>query len=246
MGFAEEVTFFVAFTAGLLSFFSPCVLPLIPSYVSFITGFSFEDLRGKINRAHIRKVTIINSLLFILGFSTVFVLMGASSSFLGNALLRHQNLVRKIGGALVVFFGLYITGVIKLDFLMRERKLHHLHSKPAGLIGTVFIGMAFAAGWTPCVGPLLGSILATAATSGSVSRGIELLLVYSLGLGIPFFLTSLAINTFLLHFKRINKYMRYITVTGGIFLIIVGVLIFTNSLQILSGFISSLLPDSFQ
>lgn len=245
MGFTEEVSFLVAFTAGMLSFFSPCVLPLIPSYVSFITGFSFEELTGKVNRAHIRKETIINSLLFILGFSIVFILMGASSSFLGNALLRHQDIIRKVGGALIVFFGLYITGIIKLDFLLRERKVHHLHAKPMGLLGTVLVGMAFAAGWTPCVGPILGSILLYASTEGSVSRGMQLLFVYSLGLGIPFFLTSLAINSFLLHVKKINRYMKAITVTGGVFLIFVGVLIFTNSYQIFAGYVSMFL-DKFQ
>ena len=245
MGLTEHVSFFVAFTAGMLSFFSPCVLPLIPSYVSFITGFSFEELTGNINRAHIRRETIINSLLFILGFSIVFILMGASSSFLGSALLRHQNIIRKVGGGLIVFFGLYITGIIKLDFLLRERKIHHLHAKPVGLLGTVLVGMAFAAGWTPCVGPILGSILLYASTEGSVSRGIELLLVYSLGLGIPFFLTSLAINSFLLHVRKINRYMKVITITGGLFLIFVGILIFTNSYQIFSGYMSAFF-DKFQ
>lgn len=233
---AQSVSLAIAFSAGLFSFVSPCVLPLIPSYVSYITGVSFEDLTAEETPAHIRALTIKNSLLFILGFSAIFVALGASSSFVGQLLLQHSDIIRKVGGVLIVFFGLYVMGLIKLNFLMRERKVH-LHEKPAGLVGSFLVGVTFAAGWTPCVGPILGSILLYASTTHSVGKGLLLLTAYSLGLGIPFFLTSLAINSFLATFKRIHPYMRVISVVSGAFLVVVGVLLYTDYLSILSNYL---------
>ncbi|RME63910.1 MAG: cytochrome c biogenesis protein CcdA, partial [Nitrospirae bacterium] len=181
-----NVSYPLAFLAGVVSFLSPCVLPLLPSYVTLITGLSFEALTADTDRARVKYLTITNSLAFIAGFSFVFILLGGFSSYLGGLLLKFQEYVRIIGGILVIIFGLFVAGFLKLDFLMRERKVH-LSGRPAGYLGTFFIGMTFAAGWTPCIGPILGSILVVASTKGSALYGISLLTVYSLGLGVPFF-----------------------------------------------------------
>lgn len=224
--------------AGVLSFLSPCVLPLVPSYVSFITGLSFEDLTGSADRKRVRNLTVTNSLVFIAGFSAVFVALGASSSAAGRILFQYQEWIRIIGGILIIIFGLFITGFLKLDFLMRERKVH-LGGKPAGYIGTFVIGMTFAAGWTPCIGPILGSILLFASAKGSAVYGIKLLSVYSLGLAVPFFVSSLAITSFLSYSKRLQRHMRGIMIISGILLIAFGVIMLTNRLKNIVG----LFPD---
>ena len=234
----NDVSFPLAFMAGVLSFLSPCVLPLVPSYVSFITGMSFEDLTGSANRKRVRNLTITNSLVFIAGFSAVFIALGASSSAAGRILFQYQEWIRIIGGILIIIFGLFISGFLKLDFLMRERKVH-LGGKPAGYIGTFAIGMTFAAGWTPCIGPILGSILLFASAKGSAVYGIKLLSVYSLGLAVPFFISSLAINSFLSYSKKFQKYMRVIMIISGILLIAFGVIMLTNRLKDIAG----LFPD---
>ncbi|MBI4690264.1 MAG: cytochrome c biogenesis protein CcdA, partial [Nitrospirae bacterium] len=167
----KDVPFTLAFLAGVLSFLSPCVLPLVPSYVSFITGISFEDLTKSVDRKRIRNLTIINSFIFISGFSSVFIALGASSSAIGQILFQYQDWIRIIGGILIIIFGLFIAGFLRLDFLMRDRKIH-LSGKPAGYIGTFVIGMTFAAGWTPCIGPILGTILLYASTKGSTLYGL--------------------------------------------------------------------------
>jgi len=237
----EKVSLFMAFSAGLLSFLSPCVLPVIPSYLSYITGLSFEDLTGSQDRGRIRKITITNSLLFIAGFSFIFVMLGASSSFLGRFLYDYQETIRKIGGAMIVLFGLYIAGILRIGFLSRYKRLH-LQNKPAGLIGSFFVGAAFAAGWTPCIGPVLGSILIYASTTDSVATGTGLLSVYALGLGIPFLITSIAINTALSYFKRINRYMRIISVVTGLLLVVVGILLFTGDFSLLTQYMIKIIP----
>ncbi|MFZ3123318.1 MAG: cytochrome c biogenesis protein CcdA [Thermodesulfovibrionales bacterium] len=234
----NDVSFPLAFMAGVLSFLSPCVLSLVPSYVSFITGMSFEDLTGSTDRKRVRNLTITNSLVFIAGFSAVFIALGASSSAAGQILFQYQAWIRIIGGILIIIFGLFISGFLKLDFLMRERKVH-LGGKPAGYIGTFAIGMTFAAGWTPCIGPILGSILLFASATGSAVYGIKLLSVYSLGLAVPFFISSLAINSFLSYSKKFQKYMRVIMIISGILLIAFGVIMLTNRLKDIAG----LFPD---
>jgi len=234
----NDISFTLAFLAGILSFLSPCVLPLLPSYVSFITGMSFEDLTGNTDRKRVRNLTITNSLIFIAGFSAVFIALGASSSVAGQVLFRYQEWLRIIGGILIIIFGLFIAGFLKLDFLMRERKLH-LGGKPAGYIGTFAIGMTFAAGWTPCIGPILGSILLYAGAKGSAVYGIKLLSVYSLGLGVPFFISSLAINSFLSYSRKLQKHMKAIMIVSGLLLIAFGVLLLTNRLKDIVG----LFPD---
>ena len=226
----NDVSFPLAFLAGILSFLSPCVLPLVPSYVSFITGMSFEDLTGSTDRKRVRNLTIINSLIFIAGFSAVFIALGASSSAAGQILFQYQEWIRIIGGILIIIFGIFIAGFLKLDFLMRERKVP-LSGKPAGYIGTFAIGMTFAAGWTPCIGPILGSILLYAGAKGSAVYGIKLLSVYSLGLAAPFFISSLAITSFLSYSKKLRKHMRVIQIISGILLIAFGIILLTNRLN---------------
>jgi cytochrome c-type biogenesis protein len=232
----QEVTFSLAFVFGLLSFASPCVLPLIPSYLSYITGLSFADLTGEEDKKRIRKITIVNSAFFILGFSFVFILLGASSSFFGGFLLDYKDVIRIIGGILIIILGLYVLGVIKIKFLLKERKFH-LEEKPLGYFGSFLVGVTFAAGWTPCIGPMLGSILLLASQAESMSYGIQLLAVYSLGLGIPFFLSSLALSVFLSYSRKVQRYMRIINIMSGILLIIVGILFLTDYFQVLSGYL---------
>jgi cytochrome c-type biogenesis protein len=235
----KEISFPLAFLAGILSFLSPCVLPLVPSYVSFITGISFEDLREGTDRRKIHFLTVTNSLSFIAGFSTVFIALGASSSAVGKFFFNYQDWIRIVGGILVIFFGLFVSGVIRLDFLTRERKFH-MTGKPAGYIGSFFVGMTFAAAWTPCIGPILGTILLYASSRGSAAYGFKLLAVYSLGLALPFFLSSLMFNTFLSYVVKIRKYMKVIMITSGALLIVFGVLLLTNNVRALTAFFPDL------
>lgn len=223
----SEISYPLAFLAGVASFLSPCVIPLLPSYVSFITGMSFDELTKSEDRAKVRSLTIKNSLAFIAGFSTVFMALGASSSLLGDFLFKFQDAIRIIGGVLIIIFGLFISGAVKMDFLMREAK-YHPKGKPAGYIGSFFVGMTFAAGWTPCIGPILGSILLYATSKGSALFGFKLLAVYSLGMAVPFFLSSLAINTFLSYSRSIAKYMRWVMMISGALLIVFGILLLTD------------------
>ncbi len=234
----NDVSYSLAFLAGLLSFLSPCVLPLVPSYISFITGVSFEDLKENTDKKRIRFLTITNSLAFIGGFSLIFIALGASSSVIGRFLFEYQDLIRTIGGILVIFFGLFVSGVLKLDFLTRERKFH-LTGKPAGYIGTFFVGMTFAAAWTPCIGPILGTILVYAGSKGSAAYGFKLLSVYSLGLALPFFLSSLMFNSFLSYSAKIRRHMRVVMMVSGLLLVVFGLLLLTDNVRQLT----SLFPD---
>ena len=234
----KDVSFPLAFLAGIMSFLSPCVLPLLPSYVSFITGVSFEDLTTGTDRRKIRYLTITNSLTFILGFSSVFVALGASSSAVGKFMFEYQEWIRIGGGILIIVFGLFVAGFLKMDFLMRDKKVH-LSGKPAGYVGTFLVGMTFAAGWTPCIGPILGTILLYASSQGSAFYGFKLLAVYSLGLALPFFISSLAINSFLSYSKKLMRYMRVIMIVSGLLLILFGILLLTNRVREFTGF----LPD---
>lgn len=234
----KDVSFPLAFLAGVLSFLSPCVLPLVPSYISFITGISFEDLKEGTDRKRIQFLTITNSLSFIFGFSSVFIALGASSSVVGRLLFDYQDWIRIIGGVLVIFFGLFVSGFLKLNFLSSERKFH-LSGRPAGYIGSFLIGMTFAAAWTPCIGPILGTILLYASSKGSAVYGLKLLSVYSLGLAIPFLISSLGFNAFLSYSNKIRRYMRVIMIISGLLLIVFGILLLTNNVRQLS----SLLPD---
>ena len=234
-----NVTSAGAFIAGLLSFLSPCVLPLIPSYITYISGISFSDLQAEHPSHLVRARLILHSTAFILGFTTIFVILGASATFLGSFLSIHAILIRKTGGILVILFGLHITGLLPVKFLLGEKRLTINH-KPAGYIGSFLVGIAFAAGWTPCIGPILATILMVAATEEKVYEGMYLLLLYSMGLGIPFLLSSLAIHHFLSAFRRFKKHIRLFEIITGLFLILFGLLIYTNWLTRLSGYTSIL------
>ena len=234
----ESISAFVAFTAGLISFLSPCILPMIPSYLAFITGISLEELSQDQNLKKVRKSVITNSLLFIMGFSILFIAMGASATFIGKFLAKNIRWLEIIGGTFVVILGLHFAGLFKIKFLEREKKIH-LDKKPLGALGTVLVGMAFGAGWTPCVGPILGSILTMAAATQDVAKGIILLISYSVGLGIPFLLTGLLIHKFFEYFKTIRKYFRVITLVGGILLVIIGFLLITGYFTTISSFLGA-------
>lgn len=230
----ENITYIVAFTAGLLTYLSPCLLPLIPAFIAYITGVSFSDLKDAQKKKEARRKTIIHSLLFIAGFSVVFVLLGLTVTLVGKLLFQYQKFIRIAGGILIMLFGLQLMGILKLDFLTRERKLN-IAAKGASYLGSFLIGVTFAAAWTPCAGPILGSILVLAGTKASAATGAKLLFVYSLGIAIPFFLTAILINSFLGYSAKLQKIMRWINIIGGIFLIIVGFLVAANYIAVISG-----------
>lgn len=234
---SHEVTYIGAFIAGLLSFLSPCVLPLIPSYITYITGISFADLQAEHPSYIIRQKSILHSLCFISGFTTVFVLLGASATFIGSFLSENAVIIRKVGGVLLVLLGLHVTGIFHVKFLLGEKRVSIKH-KPAGYAGSFLVGIAFAAGWTPCIGPILAAILAVAATEERVYQGVLLLLLYSLGLGVPFFLSALAMHRFMEVFNRFKKYIHIFEIITGVFLIVIGVLIYSNWLSRLSGYVT--------
>jgi cytochrome c-type biogenesis protein len=231
-----QISLIAAFSAGLLSFVSPCVLPLVPSYISYITGLSVEQLTDASERVKFKKAIVLNSLLFIAGFSSVFIAFGASASLLGQVLITYQDHIRRFGGALIVVFGLYLLGILNLNFLKMEHRFQ-FRSRPAGYLGSFLIGVAFAAGWTPCVGPVLGSILLYASTTDSLMSGVVLLTSYSLGLGLPLFLTALGVDRFLAYFKQARAYLWGVSTVSGVLLVVVGVMIYTNSLTMVTSFL---------
>ena len=228
-----NIPFFIALAAGFLSFLSPCVLPLLPSYLSFITGISLEELIQRGNDSRMRKITIIHSLIFIFGFSLVFVLLGTSASLVGKILVSYQIWITRIGGIFIVIFGLHLAGIVNLGFLQREKRIY-LGRRPLGYLGSFLVGIVFAAGWSPCIGPILGAILFYAASKNSVFLGISLLATYSLGLAIPFFFSSLALQIFLEYYARLRKYLKLVSLISGSLLVVAGVLLATNNFALLS------------
>jgi cytochrome c-type biogenesis protein len=237
----ESLGILVAFSAGLFSFLSPCVLPLFPSYLSFITGMSVDRLAADVD-AGTRTRVLLHSLAFIVGFSVVFVSLGASFSAAGQLLLDYRDAIRIVGGLLIVLFGLYIAGVLNVGLLGRTQQLQ-IRSKPAGLIGSFVVGLTFAIGWTPCVGPILGSILTLASNDKTIQQGIGLLLAYSAGLGVPFLLSSVALGGFLKFFKRYRPLIPVVERAAGVVLVVVGVLVVTNYYIALNAWAVSLTPD---
>jgi cytochrome c-type biogenesis protein len=228
----------MAFDAGLISFLSPCVLPLVPGYISFISGVSFEEIRaegesGALPSKEKRKI-LNNSICFIIGFSIVFILLGASATWIGNFLTSKMSVLTRLAGLVIIFFGVYKMGLIRSNLFYKEARFD-LKQKKFGYIGAVLIGAAFAFGWTPCIGPILAGILAYAGTLEKVNQGVFLLAVYSLGLGIPFLLTAFGINRFWSFFSRIKKYLRVLEVGGGAIMVILGLMIFTNKLILIPG-----------
>ncbi len=235
-----EVGLLAAFIGGVLSFLSPCVLPLIPAYISFIVGVSAEELQKSSESGELVKKkeflrSLINCVLFVAGFSCIFVLMGASATALSGFMLDNRALLGKVAGVFIILMGFHLCHIWRIKALDYEKKLH-LKSKPTGIIGSFLVGMAFALGWTPCIGPILASILTYAATQETIGYGMLLLGSYSLGLGVPFILTGLSINTFFLWFDRVKKHLLLVERVGGVCLILVGFLMLINKFQQLVNF----------
>ena len=237
----EDISILIALSAGMLTFLSPCILPLIPSYISFITGCSINELlderREKTKKDGLRNI-LMETLLFVLGFTVVFVALGASATYIGGFLIENKRIIGIVGGLVVIAFGVHLTGILKIKSLEYEKRFHLKH-KPANLLGSIIIGLTFAVGWTPCIGPILGSMLTYAAVQGTVYKGILLLSIYSLGLGIPFIITGLSIGVFFSFFQKLLKYSTIISILSGSLLIGVGILIMTDNLNILQGIIGS-------
>ncbi len=232
-----EVGIFIAFTAGVFSFLSPCVLPLVPSYLTFVTGMSLEDLQEGVDR----KTTFTHSLLFVIGFSSIFILLGASASFLGQFLRAYEVWIARIGGVIIVLLGMYLAGVFKITPLLREKRVH-LNDKPAGYLGTLGVGMAFGAGWTPCIGPALGAILTYGMTQDTMWAGVGLLSVYSLGLAVPFLLASLALDWFLQTFQKFRTWIPIVEKASGVLLILLGILLLTGQFTVLAAWLNRYTP----
>ena len=229
-------SFALAFVAGVLSFLSPCVLPLIPSYVGFLTGLTLEELEVR------RGTALAHALWFVAGFSLIFIALGATASALGVLLLRSQVWIGRIGGGVVILFGLYLLGVVRPGLLMRERKVQ-LARKPLGYLGSAFVGITFGAAWTPCIGPILGAILTLAAAQASVGHGAALLTAYSAGLALPFVVTALALDRFLSWFQRFRPYLVWVERLAGILLVLLGLLLVTDRFTLLAGWLQGLTPE---
>ncbi len=232
----ESLSVLVAFSAGLLSFLSPCVLPLVPSYLTFITGLGLED----VSRA--RRTTLLHALLFVLGFSFIFVALGAGATAFGQLMLAYRSWIARAGGVLMIVMGLWMLGALRLNALQQERRVH-ISDKPMGYLGTVVVGIAFGAGWTPCLGPTLGAILIMAANQTDMTQGIVLLSAYSAGLAVPFLLAALALERFLTFFQRFKKNLGTVNRVAGVLLILVGVLMFSGWFERLAALLQPLTPD---
>jgi cytochrome c-type biogenesis protein len=228
------IELFIAFGAGLISFLSPCVLPLIPGYISFISGASLNELLAK------KKINLIPLILFTLGFSFVFIIFGAAASYLGQILLQNSQTLRVIAGLVIIIFSLQLIGIVNISFLNFEKKVYT--KKNNNIWFSFIVGMAFGFGWTPCIGPILGSILALASTEETVFKAIILLSFYSLGLAIPFILSGYLMQRFLMFSKNFRKNINLVSKIGGVILLITGILILTNQLQILGYYILNSLP----
>lgn len=227
----------VAFLAGLLSFLSPCVLPLVPSYLSYVTGMSgVAELRSR------RHLALLHATLFVVGFSLIFIALGATATAFGRLLNAYQHWLERVGGALIVVFGLYTVGALKIGLLSREARIQ-LGDKPLGYLGSVLAGMAFGAGWTPCIGPILGSILLYTSSQADFGRGLSLLLAYSLGLAIPFLVAAGALEAFLGWFQRFRKYIQWVERIAGALLVVVGVMMLFGLFTLLSGWLQGLTPE---
>ncbi|MEK6768911.1 MAG: cytochrome c biogenesis protein CcdA [Gemmatimonadota bacterium] len=227
----------VAFLGGLLSFLSPCVLPLVPSYLSYITGMG-----GAAEIQKRRHLALLHAALFVVGFSFIFIALGATATAFGRVLNTYQHWLERAGGALIVIFGLYTMGVLRIGFLSREARFD-LGDKPIGFLGSVLAGMAFGAGWTPCIGPILGSILLFTSAQADLGHGLRLLVAYSLGLAIPFLVAAYAFEAFLAWFKSFRKYIRYVERVAGVLLVAFGVLLMTGTFTLLSGWLQGLTPE---
>ncbi len=261
-----SLTLTVAFTAGVLSFLSPCVLPLIPSYATFVTGMSLDELTGRPGRtggpagavvagsgavalgapaeaaSRVRRAVLIHGALFVLGFSLVFMLLGASATVLGTFFRVYRDWVGRIGGLILVFFGLYLFGLLKIGVFSRDARVH-LSEKPSGYAGSLLVGVAFGAGWTPCIGPVLGGILTLAATQGSMGQGVGLLAAYSAGLAVPFILATLLLDRFIAGFARMRRLIPWVNRVSGAILVLLGLLLISGSFTWLSSLMARWTPS---
>ena len=229
----------VAFLGGLLSFLSPCVLPLVPSYIGFLSGMTLDEMDDRRHRA------MAHALLFVAGFSLVFVALGAGATVLGSSLRSHKALVARVGGVLIIVFGLYTIGALRLAWFDRDRRWH-LDRKPVGFFGSALVGMTFAAGWTPCIGPVLGGILTLAGNTGDLRRGVVLLAAYSAGLAVPFLLAAAALDTFRRWFQRFRRWMPWVQRVSGLILITVGVLLVTGQFARLASWLQGVTPEALR
>jgi cytochrome c-type biogenesis protein len=226
----------VALLAGLLSFLSPCVLPLVPSYLGFVTGMNAAEMTDR------RRVAMIQATLFVLGFTTIFLLLGAGATALGSALRANKELVARVGGVMIIFFGLVSMGVVKIPALQMEARVH-LQEKPLGVLGAFLVGVAFGAGWTPCLGPILGGILTIAGTRETMGEGLLLLGAYSAGLAIPFLLAAWMVESFFAWFQRFRKYLPWVNRVAGALLVLVGILLVTGKFTELAGYLNQITPE---
>lgn len=232
---SSQLGLLIAFTAGLLSFLSPCVLPLVPSYVTFITGMTLEDLQQK------KREPILHAIVFVIGFSMIFLALGAGATVFGQLMLRYREWISRIGGGLIIVFGLYMLGVFNVSFLMKDTRLH-LSDKPIGYLGTLVVGIAFGAGWSPCIGPILGAILTMAANEADLRQGLVLLAAYSAGLAVPFILAAVMVDRFLKLFARLRHQMIWVNRVAGVLLVLVGLLMVTGRFTLLSSWLQDLTP----
>jgi cytochrome c-type biogenesis protein len=234
----NSVSFAVAFLAGLLSFLSPCVLPLVPSYLGFVTGMSLDEM----TTAPSRKAVLMPALMFTAGFSLVFLIMGASATLLGQLLLRYQDWVSRIGGILIIIFGLHLLGILRINTFLREKRAQ-MNAKPVGYVGAGLAGVVFGAGWTPCIGPVLGALLTYASARANLGQGMALLLAYSVGLAIPFLAAALGMQRFLQASKKFRRMIPLVEKTSGAILLIAGVLLVSGSFSALSAYFARFTPE---
>jgi cytochrome c-type biogenesis protein len=235
----DQVPIYTAFAAGLVSFLSPCVLPLVPGYISIISGSSLDQLKAQEKDSSLFRTVLMNSVLFIVGFSITFILLGASATWIGQVLASRMRLFGQLAGLVLIVFGIHLTGLIKINVLYKDKRFHNVQ-KPRGMLGALVLGLAFAFGWTPCIGPILAGILTIASTKQTVTEGMFLLAIYSAGLGIPFLLTSLALNQFLAFYGRFKKHFHAVEVASGALVIAIGILILTGSLSRLATYFAFL------
>jgi cytochrome c-type biogenesis protein len=241
-GASMNVTYFGALVAGLLSFLSPCVLPLVPPYLCFLGGTTFDQLTGEDETpSHVYATVVLSSFAFVLGFTTVFVILGATATFAGQLVAENLGLLSKIAGVVIIVAGLHFLGLIHIPILHREAR-YHADARPVGLVGAYLIGLAFAFGWTPCIGPVLAAILLMAAGEDTVRQGILLLLVYSLGLGIPFIAAAFAVRPFMAALQRFRPHLAAMEKVLGGFLVLTGILFLTNSMTLISGWMLEMFP----
>lgn len=234
----NSVSFAVAFLAGLLSFLSPCVLPLVPSYLGFITGMSLDEM----TTVSSRKAVLVPALLFVSGFSLVFLIMGASATLLGQVLLRYQDWVARIGGIMIIIFGLHLLGILRITPFLRERRMQ-MNNKPAGYVGAGVAGIVFGAGWTPCIGPVLGTLLTYASARANLGIGMLLLICYSIGLAVPFLLAAWGTGSFLTTSKKVRRFIPVLEKVSGAILLLAGILLVSGSFSALSAYFARFTPN---